>query len=103
MFVWSNLIWIQFKYDFVFPSHYRFEKLTKPFQAFLWISWIKVKKRYTPHLKTFGINLQYEVSICQILYNKGSITNISWYPLKCNILYLYNQFEQKQEVYRKEL
>ena len=60
---------------------------------------MKVKKRYAPHLKTFGINLQYEVSICQILYNKGSMTNM------CNILYLHNdnQFGQKQEVYRKEL
>ena len=38
-----------------------------------------------PHFKAFDmINLQYEVGICQILYNKGTITNTSWYPFKCN-------------------
>ena len=42
-----------------------------------------------PHFKAFGmLNLQHEIRICQILYNKGTITNTSWYPFKCNRCYL---------------
>ena len=61
-----------------------------------------------PHFKAFGmINLQYEVSICQILYNKGTITNTSWYPFKCNRRYilpfqLYNSIVVKYRSFLSE-
>ena len=50
---------------------------------------MEIQIRNMSHFKAFGmINLQYEISICKILYNKGTNTNTSWYLFKCNTLYV---------------
>ena len=76
----------------LFTTHFynfcNFPKLVfKILKAFLWIPQWKIKTHLQnmPHFKAFDKrNLQYEKSVCQILYNKGTITNTSWYPFKCN-------------------
>ena len=53
------------------------------------------------HFKAFDMtNLQYEISICKILYNKG--TNTSRYHFKCNRLYvLKSEMNEKVDALKK--
>ena len=56
------------------------KNIFKSFHSFLWISqWkIEIERLNISHFKAFGIiNLQYEIRICQIIYNKV------WFDLTC--------------------
>ena len=60
------------------------KNIFRSFHSFLWISqWkIEVEGLNMSHFKAFGmINLQYEIRICQIIYNKVTMNAYIWYEL----------------------
>ena len=78
------------------------KNIFKSFHSFLWISqWkIEIERLNISHFKAFGmINLQYEIRICQIIYNKVTMTAYVWFDLTCITRYIVHiQYTYEQKV-----
>jgi hypothetical protein len=62
------------------------QKYFRVFSFILWLSqWkMEIERLNISHFKAFGIiNLQYEIRICQIIYNKVTMTAYVWFHLTC--------------------